>query len=160
MKNVSLAIFAGGALISFIPNASADDAQFLTSLQGRYEGSGNVRLRTNQDPINVTCSLSLNGKCRGLLVVSRTVGAKLIQNGSAYEAHYVGAGPGPATLSGKRAGNSLELIINWAKEINGDRQAQLSVAKAGARGLTLTTTDKDPLSGKSVVTSMIVLQRI
>jgi hypothetical protein len=81
-------------------------------------------------------------------------------NGSAFEAHYVGAGPGPATLSGKRAGNSLELIINWAKEINGDRQAQLSVAKAGARGLTLTTTDKDPLSGKSVVTSMIVLQRI
>lgn len=102
----------------------------------------------------------LNGKCRGLLVVSRTVGAKLIQNGSAFEAHYVGAGPGPATLSGKRAGNSLELIINWAKEINGDRQAQLSVAKAGARGLTLTATDKDPLSGKSVVTSMIVLQRI
>lgn len=61
-----------------------------------------------------TRSLSLNGKCRGL-VVSRTVGAKLIQDGSAYEAHYVSAGSGPATLSGKRTGNSLELIINWAR---------------------------------------------
>lgn len=169
MKNIILAILAGGALISLIPNASADDAQFLTSLQGRYEGSGKVRLRTNLGPINVICSfrssattrsLSLDGKCRGLLVVSRTVGAKLIRNGSAYKGSYVGAGSGPAKLSGKRIGNSLKLIINWATEINGDRRAQLSVAKAGARGLTLTTTDKDPLSGKSVVTSMIVLQRI
>jgi hypothetical protein len=53
----------------------------------------------------------------------------------------------------------LNLTIRWAKEINGDRNAQLSVAKSGSRGLTLTTTDKDPASGKAVVTSKIVLHR-
>lgn len=168
MKCISLLILAGGLALAQAPRATAGEEQFLASLKGQYEGKGQVRLRTNRGPINVTCSfgstatantLSLDGKCRGLVVVSRAIGAELTRRGSSYKGSYIGAGSGPATLSGKRNGNALNLTIRWAKEINGDRNAQLSVAKSGSRGLTLTTTDEDPASGKAVVTSKIVLHR-
>ncbi len=168
MKIISMAILAGSLTLMHASQSAAGEEQFLDSLEGQYEGKGQVRLRTNRGPISVTCSfrstatansLSLDGRCRGLVVVSRSVGAKLTHNGNSYKGSYIGAGSGPATLAGKRQGNALHLTINWAKEINGDRRAQLSVAKAGASGLTLTTTDKDPASGKPVVTSKIVLQR-
>lgn len=168
MRPISLAILAGGLALLQIHPASASEEQFLSSLRGQYEGKGQVRLRTNRGPIEVTCrfqstatsnTLSLNGTCRGLVVVSRAVSAKLARRGSSYSGSYIGAGSGAATLSGNRRGNDLNLTITWAKEINGDRKARLSVAKSGSRGLTLTTTDMDPASGKAVVTSKIVLRR-
>ncbi|UDF29047.1 UNVERIFIED_ORG: hypothetical protein LHK14_16225 [Roseateles sp. XES5] len=168
MKCISLAILAGGLALAQAHPATASEEQFLTSLEGQYEGKGHVRLRTNRGPINVTCSfqstatadtLSLDGTCRGLVVVSRSVDADLTRRGASYTGTYIGAGSGPATLSGKRSGNALNLAIRWAKDINGDRSAQLSLAKSGSRGLTLTTTDKDPVSGKAIVTSKILLHR-
>lgn len=147
---------------------AAGDADFLTALKGAYSGKGMVRLRTSSGPINVNCSftatssstaLSLNGRCRGLVLVSRSVGANLKFNGGRYTGSYVGARSGPAALSGQRRGNSLRLAIRWAKELNGDRDATLVVDRVGQRGLTLTITDRDPASGKTVVTSNIVLQR-
>lgn len=148
--------------------AQASEAQFLGGLEGQYVGKGQVRLRTNRQPINISCtftsttspsSLSLKGRCRGLLVVSRAVGVDLKASGGTYRGSYIGAGSGPASLSGRRKGNSLALTIQWAKPINGDRRASLTVAQTGARGLKLTTSDRDPTSGKTVVTSQITLQR-
>jgi hypothetical protein len=168
MKRFCSALIVGYAAIAASPPAQASEEQFLTTLDGQYEGQGRVRLRTDKAPIDVNCtftsatsetSLTLQGRCRGLLVVSRSVGAELQIKGSAYSGSYIGAGSGPASLSGKRSGNTLNLAIRWAKEINGDRRANLSVAKVGERGLTLTTTDRDPTSGEMIVTSEIVLQR-
>ncbi|GMB79887.1 hypothetical protein NN6n1_06690 [Shinella zoogloeoides] len=148
--------------------ADASEEQFLNGLEGRYVGKGQVRLRTNRQPINISCtftstasagSLSLKGRCRGLLIVTRAVGVDLKASGGTYRGSYIGAGSGPASLSGRRQGNSLALTIHWAKPINGDRRASLTVAQAGSRGLTLTTSDRDPASGKTVVTSRIMLQR-
>jgi hypothetical protein len=169
MRRIAIAVLASGLAFMQADKAVASEEQFLTSLEGKYEGKGQVRLRTNRGPINVTCSfrstatettLSLNGRCRGLVVVSRSIDAELARRGGSYEGSYIGAGSGPATLSGKRNGNSLNLTIQWSKEINGDRSAKLSVAKSGSRGLTLTTTDRDPATGKAVVTSKIVLNRV
>lgn len=168
MNRMCPAVLFGCAAMFFPPPANASEEQFLNALEGQYEGQGRIRLRTDKAPINVDCtfnsatsagSLSLEGRCRGLLGVSRAVGAKLQINGSSYSGSYIGAGSGTASLSGKRSGNTLNLAIRWAKEINGDRRANLSVAKIGERGLSLTTTDRDPSSGKTVVTSEIVLQR-
>lgn len=152
-----------------LPSAAiASEAQFLASLEGRYQGRGEVRLRTNRAPINVNCtfnsmttatSLTLEGRCRGLVVFSRSVGADLNVAGGSYRGSYVGAGSGPASLAGRRRGETLDLAIRWAKTINGDRSANLAVARVGAKGLRLTTTDKDPKTGKTVVTSKIMLQR-
>ncbi|WP_312858607.1 hypothetical protein [Rhizobium sp. G21] len=103
--------------------------------------------------------MSLNGKCRGFVVISRRIGADLKIAKGRYRGTYVGAGTGPAGLSGKRAGNALQLDIRWAKSVNGDRSARLTVEKVGANGMRLVTTDRDPASGKTVVTSQIDLKR-
>ncbi len=147
---------------------AASEGDFLKGLQGAYSGQGTVRLRTNTGAIKVNCtfnatssatSLALNGRCRGLVLVSRSVGADLMLSGSRYSGTYTGARSGPAALSGTRRGNALRLAIRWAKPLNGDRDASLVVERVGQRGLTLTITDRDPASGKTVVTSNIVLQR-
>lgn len=152
-----------------LPSAAiASEARFLASIEGRYQGRGEVRLRTNKAPIIVSCtfdstttatSLTLEGRCRGLVIFSRSLGADLSVRGSAYRGSYVGAGSGPASLTGRRRGETLHLSIRWAKAVNGDRSANLAVARVAAKGLRLTTTDKDPRSGKTVVTSEIVLRR-
>jgi len=54
----------------------------------------------------------------------------------------------------------INLGITWAKPVNGDRKAIMTVQKNGADGMTLTTTDIDPRTGKSVVTSRIDLKRM
>lgn len=168
MHRIFPAVLACCAPILLSTKTNASEEQFLSGLEGEYAGRGQVRLRTNRTPINVTCkftsaasasSLSLKGRCRGLLVVSRAVGVALRVSGRSYRGSYIGAGSGPASLSGGRKGDTLNLAIGWAKEVNGDRRANLSVAKAGNDGLTLTTTDRDPSSGRTVTTSRITLQR-
>jgi hypothetical protein len=65
----------------------------------------------------------------------------------------------PAGLSGNRSGNALVLGIHWAKKVNGDRAAQLRLEKIGDNGMRLTTIDKDPATGKTIVISRIDLSR-
>ena len=78
---------------------------------------------------------------------------------STYSGSYVGAGTGTAGLTGKRSGNAINLGIRWAKEVNGDRTARLTVEKVGENGMRLTTVDNDPKTGKNVITSQINLRR-
>jgi hypothetical protein len=70
----------------------------------------------------------------------------------------VGAGTGTASLAGSRDGDTVNLAIRWAKEVNGDRQAVLRMRKT-AGGMTITTIDTDLATGKQVVTSEIRLSR-
>ena len=63
-------------------------------------------------------------------------------------------------MSGNRKGNTINLGIRWAKEVNGDRRARMSIQKVGDQGMRLTTVDTDPTTGKSVVTSQINLRRL
>jgi hypothetical protein len=146
----------------------AAETDFLSSIEGSYSGRGTVKLRTNLKPITVRCkfrsstaatSLSLQGSCTGLLVVSRKISAAVSIAGTRYQGTYLGAGTGPASLNGKRRGNAISFNVRWAKNVNGDREATLTVKKVGANGMTLTTTDRDPKTGKLVTTSEIVLQR-
>jgi hypothetical protein len=148
--------------------ASAGEANFLKALEGSYSGKGTVKLRTTSKPIHVRCkfkssagvqSLSLNGSCTGLLVISRKIGADIQVTGKRYSGTYLGAGTGPASLKGKRLGNSLAFNVRWAKNVNGDRDAMLTVQKTGDQGMTLMTTDRDPATGKIVTTSEIRLKR-
>lgn len=126
------------ALLCAVPATQAQEAAFLNSLNGSFQGTGTVKVRTNASPVNVNCtftstatatSLNLNGRCRGLVVVSRAISARLKATGGRYSGSYVGAGTGPAGLSGRRAGNSINLGVRWAKNVNGDRKAQLSATR-------------------------------
>jgi hypothetical protein len=158
---VSSVLLAAGA-------ASADEKEFLKSLQGAWSGGGTVKLRINSSPINVSCSfdsrennydLSMQGTCRGMILISRSVGADLTVNGDVYSGTYIGPSGGRSGLSGSRQGDAINLAIRWAKEVNGDRTASLTLQKVGSNGMVLRTVDVDPASGKSVVTSEINLQR-
>lgn len=169
MKRMLLLPFAAAMLLAGVePTRAASDAEFLNSLGGQWAGDGMVKIRTNRDPINVTCSfqsdgsetaLSLDGKCRGLLIISRSISADIRTDGARYQGQYLGAGTGKADLNGRRNGNQLDLTIRWAKEVNGDRRAELKLRKVGSNGMRLTTVDVDPESGDRVVTSEINLVR-
>jgi hypothetical protein len=148
--------------------AQADEASFLRSLQGKFSGKGTVRIRTNSPVMSISCtftsdatesSLSLDGTCRALLIMTREIRADLKTSGTSYSGTYIGSRSGPAGLSGTRVGNAINLDIHWAKIINGDRDAQLTVEKTGNDEMRLTVTDMDPKTGKMVETSRIDLKR-
>ncbi|WP_217568457.1 hypothetical protein [Mesorhizobium sp. GbtcB19] len=148
--------------------AHADEAGFLRSLQGKFAGKGTVRIRTNSPIMNITCSftsdatadsLSLDGTCRALLIMTREIRADLKTDGKTYTGTYIGSRSGPAGLSGAREGNAINLDIHWAKIINGDRDAELTVEKVDGDDMRMTVTDMDPATGKMVVTSQIDLKR-
>lgn len=156
------------ALILAAGTASADDSAFLKSLEGSWTGKGMVKTSIQAKPINVTCnfksrangsSLSMQGNCRGLLVVSRAISADLKAAGTRYSGVYVGPAGGRSALNGSRSGNTINLAVHWAKPVNGDQAAKMRIQKIGNSGMTLTTIDKDPNSGQQVTTSEINLQR-
>lgn len=165
----SFAKFAlAGCLLVAAGAARADEAKFLQSFNGNFAGKGSVQVTTDVPSVNVSCSfkssatstsLSLDGNCRGLVLVTRAISANLKVTGARYSGIYVGSRTGPAQLNGSRSGNVINLAIRWAKEVNGDRKAQMTVEKRGANGIRLTVIDNDPKTGKSVVTSRIDLQR-
>ncbi|MGX5846798.1 hypothetical protein ACWGTO_06920 [Mesorhizobium sp. PL10] len=150
------------------PAAHADEAGFLSSLQGKFAGKGTVRIRTNSPVMNISCtfksdttdtSLSLDGTCRAMMIMTREIRADLTISGATYSGTYVGSKSGPAALSGSRTGDAINLDIRWAKIVNGDRDAQMIVEKIGADAMRLTVIDVDPKTGKTVVTSRIDLNR-
>ncbi|PTE11491.1 hypothetical protein [Mesorhizobium helmanticense] len=165
----SLARFLlAGCLTAAAGAAHGEDADFLRSFQGNFAGKGIVKVTTEAPTVNVSCtfnsdatstSLSLDGKCRGLVVVTRAISADLKSSGAKYTGVYVGSRTGPAQLNGSRSGDAINLGISWAKEVNGDRKARLTVEKNGEDGMRLTVTDVDPKTGKTVVTSRIDLRR-
>lgn len=157
------------AALSFLSSAAfAQESAFLNSVSGSWTGTGTVKVRTDASPVKVTCkfqsgstetSLTLDGNCRGFVIVSREISADLKVANGKYSGSYVGAGTGTAGLSGARKGNTINLGIRWAKEVNGDRRANMRIEKVGDQGMRLTTVDTDAKTGKSVVTSQINLRR-
>jgi hypothetical protein len=161
--------FVVASALSFGGIAHAADADFLKSLSGNWAGKGSVKVEADSSPISVDCkfasdttdtSMALDGKCTGLIVVSRAIGANISTDGTSYKGTYIGSSTGPAGLSGKRSGNALNLGIRWASDVNGDRAAKLRLEKVGDNGMRLTTVDTDPATGKSIVISEINLRRL
>lgn len=149
--------------------AFADDAAFLASFAGSWTGKGEFRVSANASPVPVSCSfdaetsatsLSLDGKCRAMVVMSRKIGVMLKTDGEGVSGSYIGSTTGPAGLSGRREGSAFDLSIRWAKAVNGDREAQMKVEKVGEDGMKLITTDVDPETGQPVVTGEITLSRV
>ncbi|MEW9808470.1 hypothetical protein [Mesorhizobium marinum] len=162
-------LLAAAALCSAAFPAHADDASFLASFAGNWSGAGQFRISTASPPVPVTCAfdattsatrLTLDGKCRGMVVVSRRIGVTLNTEANGVSGSYVGSTTGPAGLAGGRSGDAFDLAIRWAKTVNGDRDARMKVEKTGAGGMRLTTTDVDPKTGRSVVTGKIELTRL
>jgi hypothetical protein len=169
MKQVAANVAAVAVIaITMANTAYADEAVFLKTLAGSWSGEGMVKVRANAPSINVTCdfesnatgsSLALDGRCTSLAVFSRAISADLESEGATYTGSYVGAGTGTAGLGGQRAGDAIDLNILWAKNVNGDRKAKLTIQKRGKSGMSLITSDTDPTTGETIVTSSIELRR-
>ncbi len=160
-----LAVLAPSVLT---PPAFAGDADFLASFAGNWSGKGKFRMTTGSSPVTVSCAfdantspttLSLDGKCRGMVVVSRRIGVTLTATEAGFSGSYVGSTTGPAGLSGVRSGSAFELSIRWAKAVNGDRDAKMRVELTESGSMRMTTVDADPKTGKRIVTSEITLSR-
>ena len=168
MRFLTIPLAIAAISLAAVSPSLAGEADYLASLQGNLKGTGFAKLRTNRMAMNLTCtftsvakptSLSLSGTCRSLGVFRRDINARLTVSGARYRGTYTGAASGPATLSGARAGNTIQLQVRWSKEINGDRSATMRIERVGRNGIRIVTIDRDPASGKSVVTSQIDLRR-
>jgi hypothetical protein len=166
MKLLFAAALASAVLMS--GNAVAAEEDFLKSIEGNWTGGGKVLRKLGGENVNVSCnmksdaqasSFSMDGSCRALVVVTRGFNAKVKTSGTSYSGTYVGVSGKPSTLSGSRAGNTINLDVTWANEIYGDRKATMTIQKVGSNGLRIRTIDKDPSSGKSIVTTQLDLKR-
>ncbi|MBW6423814.1 hypothetical protein KX729_20345 [Rhizobium sp. XQZ8] len=148
--------------------ASASEADFLKSIEGQWTGGGKVLTKLGGQNVNVSCSMqsdanssrfSMDGTCRAMVVVSRSFKADVQASGASYSGNYVGASGKPSRLAGSRQGNTISLDVTWANEIYGDKAARMTIQKVGENGLRIRTIDRDPESGKSIITTQLDLQR-
>jgi hypothetical protein len=155
-------------VIPLSSSPAAADTGFLRSLDGRWSGGGMVLTKIDGKRMNIDCnfdmngtdaSLTMSGTCKTLLVVRRNITANLKASGERYSGTYVGPSGKPSNLSGAQKGNAIKLAVHWAYLTNGDRSAVMTIEKIGDNRLRLQTIDKDPASGRQVVTTRIDLNR-
>ncbi|MBZ9792011.1 hypothetical protein K9B32_18075 [Rhizobium sp. 3T7] len=148
--------------------AYADEAPFLQSLAGDWTGGGMMKRTTSSSPINLNCNikteasgeaLSMQGICRGMIVVTRAVSANIKVNGAHYAGSYIGPAGGVSGLRGTRSGDAINLAVRWSKVINGDRSASMTIQRVDDNAIRIRTVDMDPSSGQQVVTSDLNLRR-
>ncbi|WP_202305626.1 hypothetical protein [Mesorhizobium sp. L-8-10] len=149
-------------------SAIADESDFLQTLSGNWQGTGQVRLKPDAQPMHVSCTLdsradgeeiSMQGACRANVVFSRRIGADLQAQGARYTGSYVGSIRGPATLSGSRNGGTLDLRIRWPARNDTGRTARMQVASLGSGRMRLVTSESHPRSGERIVTARIEFSR-
>lgn len=156
------------ATLLLVQPAHAAEPGFFVSMAGKWSGIGSFRVNTRAPAVSVSCSfaakaspvtLTLDGNCRGMVLISRSIGVRLKAEGQRYGGTYIGSRTGPAALSGRRRGDVLNLGIHWAKPVNGDRDAEMRVEKLGQNAMRIVTIDKDATTGKSVITAQVDLKR-
>src|SRR5262245_20472441 len=121
-KTLVLLVIAALAIPSAVAHAA--DADFLQAFSGNWGGNGTVRIRTAMPAMPVKCkfastatesSMSLAGECTSMAIFTRPLTATVTTVGELYTGTYVGSRTGPATLSGTRSGDALNLEIHWAR---------------------------------------------
>ncbi len=156
------------AAVCLATPVTADEIGFLKPLNGSWTGTGKVLRKIGDAPINVSCrftisapgsSISMRGNCRGLLIINRAISAQLTARGNRYSGTYTGPSGATSRLSGSRQGDVINLAVRWARLVNGDSDANMTIRRQGNGQLTLRTIDKDLSSGKAIVTSEINLHR-
>lgn len=133
------ALLAGTGALGFSPSASAEPLDLFT---GSFSGSGTVIEGPNANSHRVRCEMNssqqgragllMRGTCWAYLIMSRSITADLVLNSQSGEVSgtYTGARVGQARLSGKRQGNSFDLIINWPKPVYGNMTSDMTIASS------------------------------
>jgi len=66
----------------------------------------------------------------------------------------------PSFLQGGRNANAINLDVTWTSVTYGNLKALLTIQNVGDDGLRIRSVDKDPQSGKSIVTTDLTLKPI
>lgn len=146
---------AAAALFSLATIAYAATQQeeaFVQRFDGSWRGSGMVQENFESSTHKISCSMRgegqgtairVDGSCRAAVIFTRKIGASVRYdpNSGLYTGTYIGSPTGPAQLAGKRQGDVINLKVTWAKPINGDRDAQITIVNNGS-GLRIVMTDK------------------
>ncbi|WP_286296828.1 hypothetical protein [Aminobacter sp. SS-2016] len=165
---MSKALLALPLALMSLSAAPATEKDFLQTLSGSWQGSGQVRLRPDTAPVPVVCtlrsrskgaSLNLDGNCRAKIVFSRRIGVDLRAEGARYSGTYVGSRRGAASLAGRRSGDTVTLQINWPDRGSGARVATMQVASRIAGKMRIVTVERHPQTGNRVVTADIAFSR-
>jgi hypothetical protein len=167
MRVLATVLLACASLVPF--GAMASEADFLKSIEGHWSGGGTVLTKLGGNNVGVSCKMTsmanaanfaMDGSCRALVVVTRSFVARVKATGTSYSGTYVGVSGKPSTLNGHRDADTLNFDVTWASEVYGDKKAVMTVQKVGSNGLRIRTIDRDPQSGKSIVTTDLQLKRI
>jgi hypothetical protein len=147
MRPASAVLLAAVLGLSGLPGGlSAQESEYLNRFQGSWKGSGVVQRNPTESPRNVRCTLtgapaknrlSLNGTCRAL-IFSRKIGAdiRFDPRTGTYSGTYTGSTIGPARVSGRRRGDTVNLSLNWP-----GRTASMRIRNAGDGRLDIATSD-------------------
>jgi hypothetical protein len=165
MNRALLALPLAALALSATPEKETD---FLQSLSGSWQGSGEVRLRPDTSTVSVRCSLNsrtiggvlnLDGTCRAKVILSRRIGIDLRAKGPNYTGSYVGSTRGAASLSGRRSGDTLNLQIKWPDRGSGPRVASMQLVSSRLGEMRVVTTERHPQTGARIVTANIGFSR-
>ena len=169
MKN--LAISLGFIALVLVGAASAPVHAAEGSFLDRFSGSwsGTAKVIDNDRPMTVDCHvtgkptnnrIAIRGYCSAGFA-SRAISANLTfdPKSGRYSGTYVGDDVGPARLSGRRNGSTVQLTITWPKPVNGDRVAKMTIVNTGNGTLKITLNDK-PAAGRRVARTDFVLSQI
>lgn len=156
-------------LFGLLPLAgqAREEEGVLDRLAGSWSGTGTIQRNLEASPTKVSCKMTgdadaqgfdLKGACRAA-IFTRPVGASLRKHGNNYVGSYVGSRIGPASLSGRPRGNSVDLAIVWPREVNGDRDATMTIRSLGPDQFRITVTDRSPATGRQVRTTDLTFNR-
>lgn len=168
MKTVLKPLCVLALVAPFAMPAAASEAEFLRSLEGSWNGRGEVRMRPDSRLVSVSCSLdteaegealTMDGSCRTMVVFSRRIGADLRADGVRYRGSYTGSPRGTATLAGTRAGGTIVLDVLWPGGAAGTPPATMQVASLGEGRMRLVTVEPHPETGENVVTARLEFSR-
>lgn len=160
----ALSAFVVAASMMAAMPAHSSEAEFLKSLEGQWAGGGSIRLKPEQESVDVNCDLSsdalaerlsMDGNCSAMIIMSRAIGADLSVEGATYSGTYTGSPRGPASLSGNRSGDTVNLAVAWPET---GREASMQLSSSG-NVLQIVTTEAHPQTGEPVVTAQLSFER-
>ena len=158
-------IALAAAFAAFATMAHAADEEFIKRFDGSFAGGGQVRL--GESTHNISCKLSgattassinIGGTCSAS-IVSRKISANLtVGKNGVYSGTYTGAKVGPASVTGRRKGDSVVLTVKWPAPVNGDTSATMILTNSG-NNFSLAVMDETTPGGKKVQTTSVNLSR-
>jgi hypothetical protein len=159
---------AAFGLASMAALAAPPEDDFIGRFGGSWSGSGTV-VRDNV-PYDVNCratgqpgnnQISIQGSC-SVAIASMRIAADVTFDPATgrYSGTYLGAKVGPAQVTGKRSGDTVQLTVNWPAPVNGQMKASLVIENSGSGQLRIRLSEFVAPDGSAVTTHDLVLSQV